>query len=1108
MRGKGGRKPMILPQRFKMGKASRGVASAALGLMLVAFAVVLVQDLLTSHELEYDAVRRDSDNLARVIEREVLTAVEKMDVVLSETAYEFGPVVNDGKSRQRLEANRDLQRWMAFIPEAQKESLRVVDPSGRVVYNAGQTAELPDVVVADRAYFLTQKNNPNAGLVVSEPLLSRFTGKWLITLSRRMLKADGQFGGLVQAALRTEYFQTLFEAVDVGRQGNISLFDTDLRLLSRQPALPEQLGKTINNTQIIEALKQKQITGSYETVSRIDGVTRLFFFRKIEGLPYVVVIGRSPEEFLYNWRQKAYLYGLGYLGLVIAVGGFLVVFQRHTEESRRLVSKVFETSREGIVVTDDQGRIITANKAFTDITGYPVAEAIGQTSDLLKSGRHDIEFYQAMWRALQENGTWRGEIWNRRKDGSIYPELLSINAVRDGNGHATNYIGVFSDITELYNAHQQAQAANRAKGEFLATMSHEIRTPMNGIIGMTGLLMDTALSPDQQHFANTIRVSAESLLSIINDILDFSKIEAGRLEFEECPFDISTLVEGVADILAPKAVGKKLELSVLVAPDLRGEFKGDPGRIRQVLMNLASNAVKFTEQGSVSIQATRFELNGREQMRVDVIDTGVGIPEQAKARLFTMFTQADASTARRFGGSGLGLAISRRIVEMMGGEIGFESVLGQGSRFWFSLPLHRIGDSAPAADLADALKGLRVLVVDDTPANLDVFRGQLQGWGADVAVAPLATDGLNLLRTASDEARPFDVAILDHHMPGMTGIDLASVVRADPKLAGLRLILASSALETGPHNRFAAIAWAAVLTKPVRPSALLDCLALAVGRKDAVEAQVALDAQIPTEGAGATRSLRLLVAEDNAINQQVATGLLSRLGHRADVANDGGEAVVLVERGEYDLVFMDVQMPGMDGIEATKTIRRLSGPKSGVPIVAMTANAMAGDREAFLAAGMDDYISKPISRRALAALLERWSDRLALHGAGHVGKAPSAVEAPAPAPSVVADPGLIDTAAQTELAEELGAERFKGLVARLFESYPARLGEIAAAIGGEDWGAVAKIAHNLKGSSANLGFVALAHAAQALEQAGKAGVGDFPALLETLRQTLKDSQAA
>ena len=1060
-------------QQFSAHFLTRRVTLALVAFMLTGFAFLLVGDLLASRDQEYAAVRRDSENLCQVLEHEISAVVDKMDVVLSETAHDFGPAVNGGPPRKLLEANLDLQRWMGFIPEAQKESLRVVNPAGRVVYNAGTSEALPDVGVADRVYFQHQRDDPMAGLVLSEPLLSRFTGKWLITLSRRMTKPDGSFGGVVQTALRTEYFQSLFEGLDVGGGGNVSLFDADMRLLSRLPALPDQLGREFNNTNIREGLAGGFVSGSFERLSPVDGVRRLFVYRKLDGLPYVVLIGRSPDEFLQGWRRKAWLYGVGYLGLALSLLAFLRVFLRQNEQSRLLVSKVFETSSEGIVVTDADGLIVTANEAFSRITGFPLAEVLGKTHAILKSGRHDDAFYAEMWRQLVSNGEWRGEIWNKRRDGDIYPELLSINGLRDAQGRTSNYIGIFSDITELYETRRQAEAANKAKGEFLATMSHEIRTPMNGIIGMTGLLMDTALSSDQKHFAETIRISAESLLSIINDILDFSRIEAGRLELEHYSFDISSMVEGVADLLAPRVVGKQLEMSVYVDPELNGEFLGDAGRIRQVIMNLVGNAVKFTDKGSVSITASRqLAADGAELLRLTVSDTGVGIAEEARPRLFGEFIQADASTARRFGGSGLGLAICRGIVTMMGGEIGFDSEVGHGSRFWVTIPLQRL--AVTHSEPLSPLSGLKVLVVDDTPANVEVFTRQLQGWGAEVAAAPLGLEGLALLRGAKASGRPFDLAVLDHHMPVMTGIDLAGIIKGDPNLRNLKLILASSALNDEVRGNTAKFGFEAVLTKPIRPSSLLDCMMSALGMAAAGSHEIrpAMEALAPP-----VRPLRLLVAEDNAINQQVATGLLARLGHRADVASDGGEAVVLVERGDYDLVLMDVQMPEMDGIAATRAIRALSGPKAKVPIVAMTANAMAGDRETFLEAGMDDYISKPISRRSLQALLERWEARLS----GPV----AAPEAAKDAEPVALEPSeqLTDPDICREMAEELGVDRYAKLVDRLMTDLPALLEAMRSQLESKDVLGLGRSAHSLKGSAGNLGFTALFEAAKALDQA-------------------------
>ncbi|HLO77200.1 MAG TPA: response regulator [Magnetospirillum sp.] len=625
------------------------------------------------------------------------------------------------------------------------------------------------------------------------------------------------------------------------------------------------------------------------------------------------------------------------------------------QERARLLS-LLSAMEFGVLFVDGDGRVVYANPAFSGMwldgetaVGRLAAEVL---PDPVAEAGGDVE-------------TETGRIITYRS----FP-------VMSGDG-PSGCLWTFVDATasrmfaqQLLAAKDAAEAAVEAKAAFLATMSHEIRTPMNGIIGMTGLLLDTALDHQQRHFANTIRVSADSLLTIINDILDFSKMEAGKLTFEESAFEIQPLVVSVADLLQPRAQGRELVLDWQMDRRAEGVFLGDPGRLRQVLLNLAGNAIKFTERGSVSINASMFADDGREWLRVEVADTGIGIPEEAQSRLFTMFTQADSSTARRFGGTGLGLAISKRIVELMGGTIGVHSVVGQGSTFWFQVPLTRSQERGAAVPDGQLPPGLRILVVSDDPAMLVEAETILERIDVDVCTATDATRALALLRQDAAADRLPGVLLLDGRMGGVTGVDLAVLTRADPALASVVPVLVTDDAGEQARLRLASQGITSVLPFPLDADTLIGAIGAIYG--------IAAESPPPPAAAVAHRhgGLNILVAEDNEINQQVAVGLLEKLGHHAELANDGIAAVEMVQRRTYDLVLMDMQMPGMSGLDATVAIRALNHPVKSVPIIAMTANAMTSDRAQCLAAGMNDYIAKPIDRTKLAALLDRWQPRI------------------------------------------------------------------------------------------------------------------------------------
>lgn len=764
---------------------SRGISVLILAVVLAALAAVLIADLAASRQREYEAVQRDSENLSQVIERQIMTAVEKIDIVLQQVAQEYAPVVSGAKRLDPLTANRTLQQWMEYTPEVQEASLRIMDRDGQVVFNAGSNSSVPRVNVGDRAYFIKQKRNATDQLVVSEPLLSRFTGKWLITLSRPMFNARGDFIGVAQMALRTEYFQALFEKIDVGAYGNVSLFDEEWRLLSRHPALPDQLGRQFLGA-ASRALEGGASRVVYEAPSRVDNTVRLFLARRLEGLPYNLVIGRAPKEFLYSWRIKSWLYGGGFAVLALALGGLLLMYHRYTEHNRRLITQAFEAAGEAIVVTDAQGHLINANQAFTTITGYSLIEAQGQPlAELLRSDKQDRAFYAEIERQLATEGLWRGEIWHRHRNGTSFPHLLVISTLRDKDGRITNCVGMFSDISALHAARLQAEAANRAKGAFLATMSHEIRTPLNGILGVSQLLLlEDAKPAEVQDHARTILNSGNTLLTLLNDVLDLSKVEAGKLEIKSAPFRPVQLLEEVQALFQDSAAEKGLDLSVVWQGNPQARYAADSMRLRQILSNLLNNAIKFTPSGRISIEARECMDGDRVMLAFEVCDSGIGIPADKQACLFKPFSQIDGSSTRQFGGTGLGLSIVRSLAELMGGSVSCQSEAGQGACFRVSIRAERLAEAADTRGLhrgsavvvapSDVAPRYSLLLVEDNPINRKVISAMLEKLGCRVSSVENGKEAVDAIRGGSQP----DLVVMDCQTPVMDGLEATRLIRA------------------------------------------------------------------------------------------------------------------------------------------------------------------------------------------------------------------------------------------------------------------------------------------------------------------------------------------
>ena len=632
---------------------------------------------------------------------------------------------------------------------------------------------------------------------------------------------------------------------------------------------------------------------------------------------------------------------------------------------------------------------------------------------------------------------------------------------------------------ELAAARDAAMEASRQKSEFLATMSHEIRTPLNGVIGLNDLLLRTELDPHQQRLASGAQIASRALLGVINDILDFSKIEAGKLELENVDFEVRPVFDQVASVLAECARSKGLELLVSCHPDVPEYLNGDPTRLAQVLTNLGSNAVKFTEQGEVFIRATAEEAaDGTTVMQVEVVDTGVGVDPEKREHIFDPFSQADASTTRRYGGTGLGLAISSEIVAAIDGRIGLESTLGEGATFWFTARFGRAGSrTTDDAQLRqrDALAGRRVLVVDDNANNRLILSEHLGRWDVRPTTAATALRALELMREAAGSGERFDAVLLDMAMPECDGLQLAAMVRADERLAETPLIMLTSSSEPDEEElRQAGIV--ECLTKPVLAGDVLEALlrALDSGAPAARRTRAAApDPRVPL--AGGERPL-LLVVEDNPVNQLVALGILETLGYAADTADDGVEAVELWRNGAYAAVLMDVQMPRMDGYAATRTIRDLEADGRRIPVLAMTAAAVEGEREKCLAAGMDDFLTKPVNPDALGAMLRRW---LSGEGPGQT----AALQEQAPQEGVL-DLDRLDMLRDLDPGSTAYLDKaIANFVARVPESVHA----IRSATAAHDDEALTYAAHRLKGSALNLGLPAVGHLAYELEMLGDSG---------------------
>src|SRR5438067_4815449 len=986
--------------------------------------------LLAAVDGQLTAVKQEDDGAARL--REAVTSLRQHigeyvadheHAIRSLASAMSEPSISDADLQRLISAYHDI--YPGFI------TIFAADRTGAVRHIYPPRTDTPSVT--DREYFVDAVKTRT--MAVSDVILGRLSHVPIVTIAVPIARAGGEPTGVAGGSLDLSLFERFAADFSTLRDARVMVLDQHDRVIYASREAGFTALQSLAQDELVTARASAR-DGVYRYQHANSGPPQLAAISLIDPLGWKVIV---EQPLLTPWLQSARYYAFTLTLMLLALGG--AVFG-----ARAFASVVTAPLEEVVTVV----RNISAHgdQAQVQLSTTPPAEIAALLEDVNGMQARLADSYQQLEQALIQR-----ERLNR--------ELRTLTEDLDRK--------VRERTAELAGATRAAEEANAAKSEFLANMSHEIRTPLNGIIGMTELALDTPLSAEQREYLTMVKSSADALLGILNDILDFSKIEMRKLELESIPFSVRDHLAELLKPLALRAEQKDLEVISHVLPDVPNAAVGDPGRLRQVLVNLVGNAIKFTERGQILVQVeTSSTTAGQTVLHYFVSDSGIGIPAEKQRAIFEPVKQADGSTTRRFGGTGLGLTISSTLVELMGGRIWVESAPHEGSTFHFTVALG-VTDATPEPPVVD-LTDLAVLVVDDNEVNRRVLHDLLVRWKMRPTMAESGAAALQALDAAPAQGRPFALVVLDAHMPGMDGFEVARRIRSDARLGGATIMMLSSSGQFDEGNKAREIGIATHLTKPVDQRELLAAIGRALtretGRRAAVPSSM-LPAELPA------RRLDVLLAEDNIVNQRLAASLLERRGHAVTIAANGREAIAAVRAHAFDVVLMDVQMPEMGGFEATGAIRALGGDAARVPIVAMTAHAMKGDRERCLAAGMNEYLTKPLDPRQLCLVVEQIAE----------GRRPAGDEPRA------GRPGVPDVSTQV-LARVGGDRQLLAEISRLFvDDAPRHLDRIRRALDARDGEALRRAAHGLKGAAANFDADGVVNAARTLEEIGR--TGDF-----------------